>query len=538
MAVYNTGITGFISAVTNPNRVVDTQVGLYGTEYVALDSQDVVSYKITSSSTSGKQFVTGSFVAATMDMVLNRNSKTLSSVDFKTNLLHNIKVNAIVRVGSQRAEIPLGVFYPDDDGIVVNDNGQVTIKAKDLPPIMYEQFDSTSLNLPCTVQDALGKLGELTGLTIHVSADDFPNLSVTLSESFSLVASYRNVFAYVAEVLGAYCHMGRDGSVYLEKLYKGIADIGCVLDDNYLFSVSVQDGTTVKPFQYIGIKANADDVGSVTEVNGVDTGYEYDIINNPLTYGHPADFLSGLVQPLRFETFTPAKISFQGRPDLDLGDVLQYVYKGTTYALPVCLHTLEYNGGFKTTVEGIGTDIKQTSSTDSSPKTKIEALKQNINTLVRDLSQTQSQITGIDGDLKQMTTLLQTLDTIQTQVSEISGDVEKLSTLTQTADGLRLDIKQVADDLVETTDTVNSNHATLLSYFDFKADGLTIGVPNSDIKLKLSSDKIQFLRQNSEVAHLSDGQLYVTDGHFINKLILGNFEFVPRTNGNLSLIRR
>ena len=29
-------------------------------------------------------------------------------------------------------------------------------------------------------------------------------------------------------------------------------------------------------------------------------------------------------------------------------------------------------------------------------------------------------------------------------------------------------------------------------------------------------------------------QLFVTDGHFINSLQLGNFAFIPRTNGNLS----
>lgn len=536
--MYDTGVVGFLTAVTNPNRIVDTQVNLYGTEDVALDSQDVVSYKISGASLSGKHFVPGNFVATTLELVLNTASKVVSKVNFKSNTIDNAKVSALIRVNSQMVNIPLGTFYPEVDGIATDGKGHVTIQAKDLPPILNEQFDSALLNLPCTMADVIYKLGELTGLTIHVNSNDFPNLSQSVPETFSLVTTYRNMFRYVAEVIGAYCHMGRDGGVYFERIFKGTVDIGCVLDGNYLFSVQQQEGGSVKPFQYIGIKANEQDLGSVHEIDGVDTENEYDIINNPLTYGHPQDFLEGLVAPLQFSDFNPAKISFQGRPDLDLGDVLEYVYKGTTYILPICTHTLEYNGGFKTTVGSIGTDTKQVSNVDSSPKTRIEALRQNINTLVRDLSQTQSQIVNINGDLKQVSTLLQTVELMQSQISELDGDIEKMSQWTQTSDQLRLEIQQVAKDLIATNNTVNSNQATLLSYFDFQADGLTIGVSNSDIKLKLTNDKIQFFRQDAEVASLSDGKLVITDGHFINKLILGNFEFKPRTNGNLSLIRR
>jgi hypothetical protein len=115
-----------------------------------------------------------------------------------------------------------------------------------------------------------------------------------------------------------------------------------------------------------------------------------------------------------------------------------------------------------------------------------------------------------------------------------------VSTLTQTANQLRLDIQSVAKDLTDTNNKVNSNQQNLLTYFDFQADGLTIGLSSSDIKLKLANNQIQFLKEGSSspVAYLSEGQLYVTDAHFIHSLILGNFAFVPRANGNLSLKRR
>ena len=92
--------------------------------------------------------------------------------------------------------------------------------------------------------------------------------------------------------------------------------------------------------------------------------------------------------------------------------------------------------------------------------------------------------------------------------------------------------------LKDTNDALNSTQLELLSYFDFQKTGLVIGLNTSDIKLKLANNKVYFLKNDNELsplAYFSEGKLYVTDGHFLRSLVLGNFEFVPRTNGNLSL---
>ena len=46
-----------------------------------------------------------------------------------------------------------------------------------------------------------------------------------------------------------------------------------------------------------------------------------------------------------------------------------------------------------------------------------------------------------------------------------------------------------------------------------------------------------FYDSGAEVAYLSNNRLYVTDGEFINSLILGKFAFLPRKNGNLSFVK-
>ena len=539
--MYDTGVANFLTAASSPNRTIDTTVVLKTpTGDLSLNSQDIVSYKISDASVAGKYFTPGNFVATTLELSLNASSSTVSGIGFKTVAISSVLVSAGIKV-KQMVYVPLGVFYLDADGISTETDGYVTVKASDMPPSLLETFTSNSLELPCTVQAALDRMSTDLGIPIHVSADDFPNLSVMLSETFELSSTYREALRLIAETLGAYVCMGRDGELYLEKVFKGVANLGCTLDDNYLFSVNQQE-STVKPFQYISIKANAADVGVSQEVIGVTTGKEYAIYNNPFTFGHPEDFLPGLVQPTAFTEFSPAKIVFHGRPDIDTGDVLEYVYKGSTYSIPVCTHTFEYNGGFKTTIEAIGSDSLAVSSntgvSGNQAQTDITALRQSINALVRDLTKTQSELIDINGDITKVSSVLQTVDLLQSQISSLEGGIGQLSSLIQTADKLRIDIQTVSQSLADTTAAVNQNQTTLLTYFDFQADGLTIGLSTSNVKLKLLNNKIQFLKDGDEVAHLTEGQLYITDGHFLKTLVLGNFEFTPRNNGNLSLRRR
>lgn len=535
--MYNTGNAGFLAAACNPNRTIDTYAEIHFPEsFITVDTNDIVSYKTTSASTGGKSFAPGSFVAGQLELSLNGASSIVKGIDFKQVSVDSIKLNAGIKVSRDMVYIPLGVFYPEKNGINVTDDGYVNITSTDIPKKLYEQFSSDTLALPCTVEDAVNSISAQLGIPI-VMVGNFPNMSSRLEESFSLITTYREALMYIAETLGGYICMGRDGEICLRRCFSGLVNIGCTLNENHLFSVNKQE-SSVKPFQYIGIKANKDDLGVTWEVDGVTTECRYDIIDNPLTYGHPEDFLPGLVEPLEFTEFYPAKLSFQGRPDLDTGDVLEYVHKGVTYILPICNHVFEYNGGFKTTVESIGSDTKESSSVDTGLKTQITAIKQNINTLMRDLTQTQSQIIAIEGDVTEISTVLQTVEALQTQISKVDEDIQKLSTLTQTAEQLQIAIQTVAKDLADTNNTVNNNQNTLLTYFDFQADALTIGVNSSNIKLKLANNRIYFLKDDTEVAYFSEGQLYVTDAHFLNSLVLGNFEFVPRNNGNLSLRRR
>ena len=62
---------------------------------------------------------------------------------------------------------------------------------------------------------------------------------------------------------------------------------------------------------------------------------------------------------------------------------------------------------------------------------------------------------------------------------------------------------------------------------------LELGSVTSDIILRQTNDRIQFIQNGTEVAYVSNNTLYITDGHFLNSLRVGRFAFIPRANESL-----
>lgn len=62
---------------------------------------------------------------------------------------------------------------------------------------------------------------------------------------------------------------------------------------------------------------------------------------------------------------------------------------------------------------------------------------------------------------------------------------------------------------------------------------LELGSVTSDIILKQTNDRIQFIQSGVEVAYVSNNTLYITDGHFLTSLRVGQFAFIPRANNSL-----
>ncbi len=74
-------------------------------------------------------------------------------------------------------------------------------------------------------------------------------------------------------------------------------------------------------------------------------------------------------------------------------------------------------------------------------------------------------------------------------------------------------------------------------YIRFEDGNILLGETGNELTLRIENDRISFIDDGAEVAYLNNKQLVVLDGHFLHSLRIGSFEFLPRGNGNLSLVK-
>lgn len=142
-----------------------------------------------------------------------------------------------------------------------------------------------------------------------------------------------------------------------------------------------------------------------------------------------------------------------------------------------------------------------------------------------------------------LTSLIQqTSEAIKLEVSEqyMTGDqvTEMVSTtFTQLSDSFNFEFTRLEEIVDENGEAVNGQFETIHKYIRFVDGNILLGEDGNEITLRIENDRISFLDGGAEVAYISDKQLVITDAHFLHSLRLGAFAWVPRENGNLSLIK-
>lgn len=90
--------------------------------------------------------------------------------------------------------------------------------------------------------------------------------------------------------------------------------------------------------------------------------------------------------------------------------------------------------------------------------------------------------------------------------------------------------------------TISSKFKELYAYIREYMDenGLPVielGSEQSNLIAKITNEKIAFLQNGIEVAYISDDKLFITEAEILTSIIIGNFAFKPRANGNLSFVK-
>ena len=140
------------------------------------------------------------------------------------------------------------------------------------------------------------------------------------------------------------------------------------------------------------------------------------------------------------------------------------------------------------------------------------------------------------------TEIANTEESIISTVAEqyyLKSEAEQLATemstqIIQTAEDLSIQFDKFNADLEDLAVNTDSELEQIRKYIRFVDGKILLGESGNQLELEISNDRISFMQNKAEVAYFSNNKLYVVDGEFTNSLRLGNFAYLPRTNGNLS----
>lgn len=113
-------------------------------------------------------------------------------------------------------------------------------------------------------------------------------------------------------------------------------------------------------------------------------------------------------------------------------------------------------------------------------------------------------------------------------VSEVSTQLEL------TKNGLDIQFEEISKDIEAVANGTDAEFEEIRKYIRFVDGKILLGEVGNELELQIANDRISFQQDGAEVAYFSNRKLYVTDTQILHSLQLGNFAFIPRTNGNLS----
>lgn len=136
----------------------------------------------------------------------------------------------------------------------------------------------------------------------------------------------------------------------------------------------------------------------------------------------------------------------------------------------------------------------------------------------------------------------QTTDALLFDVSELyatqTGVKEAIATtMTQLADSFEFMFTEMQTKVDANDAEAREQFTELKKYIRFEDGNIILGQSGNEIILRLENDRISFLDDGAEVAYFTNKHLTVKDASFLNSMRVGSFAFLPRANGNLSLVK-
>lgn len=139
--------------------------------------------------------------------------------------------------------------------------------------------------------------------------------------------------------------------------------------------------------------------------------------------------------------------------------------------------------------------------------------------------------------LIQQTTEALTVEVAEQYVTQDEVKAAITTTMTQLSDSFEFLFTELKTAVDSNDAEAREQMAEIKKYIRFEDGNIVLGQTGNVITLRLENNKIAFLDKGGEVAYFTNNQLTVKDASFLNSMRIGSFAFIPRANGNLSLVK-
>ena len=374
--------------------------------------------------------------------ILINNSLTVRQVNsMLLGKLKGIKVRSLTKNNGEYEIIPIGIFNIDE--YKENDDNTLTIKCIDNMSKFEINYDGSSLTYPATLLEVLKGICLKAG--VELGSTSFLNCDEKISV-YDNTVSAREYIGYIAESAGGFAFIGRDGKLYIRKIYQDEQEIPLELFGSYKWGEEFQ-------------------ISKLSYEDGV-RSYKYgDTTRNNLWINQENMFITtaNQIQNIYNQVKDLTANSFEGKtiidPALDVGDKIIIDGKPVIYQ-----GELDYQTRFIA-------DIKSTISTKQKQETTTKKESQKV--LNR---RVQSEINQIDGKITQL-------------VQETTEHEEKLTEHKQTLDSINDKVSNIAD---LTENATGVTELTLNNCINGELLTLNIYGNNTVFKYQFMSDELLF----------------------------------------------
>ena len=180
-------------------------------------------------------------------------NKSFSVADVNSMLvgtLNGIKVKSLSKNNTSYEMIPIGIFNIDD--FTDNDDNTLTVKCIDNMSKFEFKYDGSKLKYPATLLQVLKDICLKAG--VELGSTSFLNCNKEIAV-YDNTVSAREYLSYIAECAGGFAFIGRDGKLYIKRLYQDEQEIPIDLFGSYkwgeeykISKVSYEDG--IRSFKF------------------------------------------------------------------------------------------------------------------------------------------------------------------------------------------------------------------------------------------------------------------------------------------------